>query len=74
MAVEKEVDRLAAKLTSLHEHGQRSLEEFINAIQDIKRELSEGNSLTYWCLGLYCDSNNRSSFFFFFVLTFFFLQ
>ena len=65
MAVEKEVDRLAAKLTSLHEHGQRSLEEFINAIQDIKRELSEGNSLTYWCLGLYCDSNNRSSFFFF---------
>ncbi|XP_070210270.1 E3 ubiquitin-protein ligase RMND5A-like isoform X2 [Littorina saxatilis] len=40
-AVEKEVDRLTSKLTSLHEHEQRSLEEFINAIQDIKRELSE---------------------------------
>ena len=52
-AVEKEVDRLAAKLTALHEHGQRSLEEFICSIQDIQRELSEGNSVTYWCFGLY---------------------
>ena len=53
VAVEKEVDRLAAKLNSLHEHGQRSLEEFINSIQDIKRELSAGNSLTDWCFLIY---------------------
>ena len=47
-AVEKEVDRLAAKLTGMHEQGQRSLQEFINSVQDIKRELSQGKSKDSW--------------------------
>ncbi|KAK7500770.1 hypothetical protein BaRGS_00008014 [Batillaria attramentaria] len=41
VAVERELDKLSSKFTSLHEHGQRSLEELINSIQSIKQELSE---------------------------------
>ncbi|KAL8580448.1 hypothetical protein ACOMHN_001217 [Nucella lapillus] len=39
-AVEKELEKLNTKLVALHDHGQRSLEEFISNIEDINRELS----------------------------------
>ncbi|XP_076460917.1 E3 ubiquitin-protein ligase RMND5A-like [Babylonia areolata] len=40
-AVEKELDKLNAKLIALRDHGQRSLEDFITSVQDIKTELSQ---------------------------------
>lgn len=43
MAVERELDKVLSKFSSLQDHSSRNLEELIASIQNIQRELNEGN-------------------------------
>ena len=42
-AVEREVDRVLSKFGGLRDHSKKNLEELISSIQNIQRELNDGN-------------------------------
>lgn len=52
-AVEREVDRVLSKFGGLRDHSKKNLEELISSIQNIQRELNEGNHLYYLDLFIY---------------------
>lgn len=62
-AVEREIDRVLSKFTSLHNHSQRTVEELSTSIESLRRELNEGkiwNEKTLF--STVCLSTSRSLF------------
>ena len=45
VAVEKEIDKVLGKFASIRDHGSRTVEDLIDYLSNIKRELEQGNCL-----------------------------
>ena len=43
VAVEKEIDKVLGKFASIRDHGSRTVEDLIDYLSNIKRELEQGN-------------------------------
>lgn len=59
-AVEREVDRVLSKFGGLRDHSKKNLEELISSIQNIQRELNDGNHL--YCLDLFVYKRKVNAF------------
>lgn len=59
-AVEREVDRVLSKFGGLRDHSKKNLEELISSIQNIQRELNEGNH--FYCSDLFVYKRKVNAF------------
>lgn len=59
-AVEREVDRVLSKFGGLRDHSKKNLEELISSIQNIQRELNDGNY--FYCLDLFVYKRKVNAF------------
>lgn len=59
-AVEREVDRVLSKFGGLRDHSKKNLEELISSIQNIQRELNDGNH--FQCLDLFVYKRKVNAF------------
>ena len=51
LSVERELDKVLTKFTGLHDHSVNTIEDFISAVENIRRELAEGTILKCFRIG-----------------------
>ena len=47
LSVEREIDKVLAKFSGLNEHSVNTIEDFICSVENIRRELAEGNNFRW---------------------------